>query len=442
VEVHGESTAAHLSDSRTLEQMRSEWNQRAREDAKYYVAFGRRGQDDDEFFASASDVVRSLDAELKRLAPGGREARRGLEIGCGPGRLLRPMSRRFSELHGTDVSDEMIRLARENLASVRNVRVHRCADLSAFPDDYFDFVYSYAVFQHIPSRAVVFGYLEESRRVLKDGGILRCQINGLPETAARYTTWEGVRISAAEAAAFAREHDFQVLHLEGAGTQYMWTTWRKRVSGWRRSLRSEPVRDGTIRGVASAQTGEAVVPATGPFAAAALRIERFPADCDITDLEIHIDALRAQPLYIGPPAWDDLTQINVAMPPGVRTGLVPVEVSWLGAPLCPPAWVRIIPPGPAVPRVCSVTDGVNLLSGTIVSSRIVKVTVEEFSNPERFGAVIAGYPAGQADLFCIDPVTQRYEINLPLPSPVVPGRHRLEMTLGNRIFAPVDIEVV
>ena len=33
------------------ERMRSEWNERAREDAHFYVAFGRREQDDDEFFA-------------------------------------------------------------------------------------------------------------------------------------------------------------------------------------------------------------------------------------------------------------------------------------------------------------------------------------------------------------------------------------------------------
>ena len=32
-------------------------------------------------------------------------------------------------------------------------------------------------------------------RVLKPGGILRCQVNGLPPHAARYDTWSGVRIT-------------------------------------------------------------------------------------------------------------------------------------------------------------------------------------------------------------------------------------------------------
>jgi len=49
--------------------MRAEWNERAKEDAHYYVAFGRRDQDDEEFYATATDLVRELTGELKRLPP-------------------------------------------------------------------------------------------------------------------------------------------------------------------------------------------------------------------------------------------------------------------------------------------------------------------------------------------------------------------------------------
>src|SRR5947208_3020563 len=153
------------------QRMRDEWNERARDDAYYYVAFGGKGQQDDEFFATASDVVRGLELELKRLPAVAPDARRGLEIGCGPGRLMRPMSRHFGEIHGVDVSDEMIRLARANLSEIPHVQAHHTSgsDLSLFPDNYFDFVYSYAVFQHIPSREVVVNYIAEAARVLKRG---------------------------------------------------------------------------------------------------------------------------------------------------------------------------------------------------------------------------------------------------------------------------------
>src|SRR5260370_35971794 len=107
-----------MSDPNLAQQMRAEWNERAVEDAYYYVAFGRKGQDDSEFFASAADVIHALEAELKRLPPADRRSRRALETGCGPGRLMRPLSWNFGEIHGIGVSEEMIRLATRTLEEV------------------------------------------------------------------------------------------------------------------------------------------------------------------------------------------------------------------------------------------------------------------------------------------------------------------------------------
>src|SRR5467141_1856375 len=136
-----------MPDSDLPQQMRAEWNERALEDPYYYVAFGRRGQEDDELFATAADVVHALEAELKRFPPGDRRARRALEIGCGPGRLMRPMSWNFGEIHGVDVSDEMISLAAAKLKNVPNafLRSTNGTDLSCYDDNFFDFVYSYGV---------------------------------------------------------------------------------------------------------------------------------------------------------------------------------------------------------------------------------------------------------------------------------------------------------
>src|SRR5208283_4002533 len=129
-----------MEDPDTLARMRADWNERAGEDANYYVAFGRREQDDEEFFATAKEIVIALEMDLKRLRA--RDA--ALEIGCGPGRLMRPMSRHFAEIHGVDVSDEMIRLARERLRNTANAHAHSSSgsDLALFPDEKFDYVYS------------------------------------------------------------------------------------------------------------------------------------------------------------------------------------------------------------------------------------------------------------------------------------------------------------
>jgi SAM-dependent methyltransferase len=434
-----------MSDINLARQMRADWNERAREDAYYYVAFGRKGQDDDEFFATAADVVRTLEQALKRLPAGDRRSRRALEIGCGPGRLMRPMSWNFGEIHGVDVSDEMVRLASAKLKNVPNAfpRSTDGTDLSCYADEFFDFVYSYAVFQHIPSAEVVFGYLSEARRVLKPGGLVRCQINGLPKTAKQYTTWEGVRISAPEVAEFASANDFQLLALEGVDTQYMWITMRKRPAGWFNALAENPPRTkGRIRRIVNAQSGEPVIPAHGRFAFMSIWVERLPEDCDLNQINIEIEGEQAAPVFIGPPVFDGLCQVNAHLPAGVRTGLVPVDLFWFGEPLAETVWARVVPPGPAVPRLASLSDCVNLLSGTTITSRSVKLSLEELATPGELEVRVDGARISDLDLFCTDPANQRFEINFTLPDAVVAGAHRVELRLGARVFPALGIQVV
>ena len=427
-----------MEDSNILERMRSDWNQRAGEDAYYFVAFGRRGQDDDEFFSTARDVVHGFEMELKRLRA--RDA--ALEIGCGPGRLMRPLAHYFGEIHGVDVSDEMVRLASERLAGVPNATVHHGdgRGLGMFPDEKFDFVYSYAVFQHIPSREVVFNYLREARRVLKTGGVLRCQLNGLPPHARQYDTWSGVRVSPEEIAVFAREEDFQLLAMEQIWTQYMWITCRKQPRGWR-SLPAAPPAPCAIRNLTNALTGEAVTPARGALAALSLWVWNLPPDSDPLNTRVLADRRECRLAYIGEPEKDCITQVNAALPEGIRTGLVPVALLRGERPLCEPAWVRVIPSGPGVPRITTVSDGINLLSGNRIATRSVKVTMHEVERAADFQASVDGLPALEIDSFCADPVGLRYEFNFNLPHSIGPGMHEVEVRLGKRVFAPLPIEV-
>jgi SAM-dependent methyltransferase len=426
-----------MQEAQVAEKMRADWNRRANEDAYYYVAFGRRGQEDEEFFATGSDVVRALTAELKRLPR--RHA--ALEIGCGPGRLIRPLARHFAEIHGVDVSDEMVRLARERLGDTPNAHPHHGsgADLAQFADETFDFVYSYAVFQHIPSRQVVFDYLREARRVLRIGGILRCQLNGLPPHTQQYDTWSGVRITPEEIRAFALAEDLQLLALEQIWTQYMWITCRKAPPGWQTACcRSSAA----VRNISNALTGEAVAPASGAMAALSLWVENLPPGCDLNNLTVTADGSPCRGIYIGEPAADGVSQVNVALPERVRTGLVPVDLECLGQPLCPQAWVRLMPPGPLVPRIAAVTDGINLVSGERISSRVVKVGMTEVPDPAQFRVSIGGVEAAGVESFCTDPLWSRYEFNFPLPDEIGRGRYEVRIGLGKRVFAPVPIEVV
>jgi ubiquinone/menaquinone biosynthesis C-methylase UbiE len=416
-----------MTESNVQTQMRAEWNERAREDANYFVAFGRRDQDDEEFFSTATDLIRELETELKRLPASAPGERRALEIGCGPGRLLRPMSRHFAEIHGIDVSDEMIAKAKEKLRNTPNAFPHHASgsDLSQFPDNHFDFVYSYAVFQHIPSGDVVFSYLRETVRVLKPGGVARLHINGLPKTSKSYTTWEGVRISSEEIHAFAREHNIRLLSLTGAETQYMWTTWQKPAA----------VR---IRSLTNAFSSEQAVPASGRMACVALTIEDLPEACDLNSLTALIDGVPGTICYIGPRGNNGLSQVNVFLPKSVRTGLLPVRLELFGQRLCPDAFVRVIPPGPAVPRLTALSDAINLLSPQLIESNLIKVTMEEVDDIGTFHATVDSMPVHNVETFRTDPLAERWEVNFRVPD-LSKGGHVLEVSLGKRLLARMGI---
>jgi SAM-dependent methyltransferase len=425
--------------------MSRDWNRRARSDVRYYVALGRKSQSWQDFFRSGEDLVRGLEKELDRIssttAPG---ERRALEIGCGPGRLMLPLSRHFREIHGVDVSDGMIRLARQNLSAVAHAHVHVAdgTSLEQFSDESFDFAYSYAVFQHIPSREVVLNYLKETRRVLRNGGVARMQFNGLEASSGKYDTWTGVRFEAGEIAAFAREQDLQLLALEGVNTQYMWATFVKRPSGWFESL--EKRAGGTsrlaIRWITSAESSSTAVPASGRYAALALWAQGLPPDADLNSLQIEVGGRDARITFIGVLQRDGLQQVAALLPKGLASGLQPVRLVWANTKLGPESFLRVVPPGPEVPRVVSVTDAV-CPGGRAISSNKLRVSLEDSHRPEELRATVNGKSVPRTSFLCTIPDIPRFEIDFRLPAGMTAGKKRLECWHGRRYLGAWEIIV-
>ena len=100
-----------------------------------------------------------------------------------------------------------------------------------------------------------------------------------------------------------------------------------------------------------------------------------------------------------------------------------------------------MPAGPSVPRITTITDGINLLSGTRIVTGSVKVTMHEVADPRPFRATVDGFDALETETFCADPISQRYEFNFRLPESIGPGPHEVRVSLGKRTFAPLAIEV-
>lgn len=210
-----------------LKRMEQDWDERAREDARYYVATVQQEWTDEEFFRSGQAAVgEQILNDMGNICQGrDPNQMRVLEIGCGAGRVTRALAGVFGEVHGVDVSGEMIRLARLALADKPNAFVYQNngVDLSVLGDLVFDFAFSTIVFQHVPSREVIENYVREVYRVLRPGALFKFQVQGdtqvetLPED-----TWLGVPFSDEEAVAMAVRCGFEPRYRHGAGDQYFW----------------------------------------------------------------------------------------------------------------------------------------------------------------------------------------------------------------------------
>ncbi len=204
--------------------MRSDWDLRARENPHFYIDCGHAGTPSVFWESGENDVAKQVLRGVDLRADAAI-----LEIGCGIGRLLQPFLERAERIVGVDISGEMVARARDVFRADPRVEIYRSrGTLSRTESRTIDFVFSFIVFQHIPSRAAVRRYFAEAARVLRDGGIFRFQLDGRTSAARpRLDSWNGVRMGGAEASRELRRLGFSVLEVTAAGTQYMWVTARR-----------------------------------------------------------------------------------------------------------------------------------------------------------------------------------------------------------------------
>ena len=216
-----------ISLEEQLKKMQRDWDERARENARYYVATGKNDWTDDEFFQSGErTIAEEILTDMINICQGkDPKQMRVLEIGCGAGRVTRALSGVFGEVHAVDVSGEMVARAKKALANRPNAFVYQNngKDLSVIPGGGYDFAFSTIVFQHIPSREVIYSYVREVQRLLRPGALFKFQVQGDSSMkTAPDDTWLGVAFSDQEAVAMAEACGFEPRHRHGAGEQYFW----------------------------------------------------------------------------------------------------------------------------------------------------------------------------------------------------------------------------
>jgi len=217
----------------TQEWMKRDWNARAETCSKFFIR-AVKGQTEEEFWESGKiepHHILGVDTPRYELIFKNKDVKemKVLEIGCGIGRILIPISKIFGEAIGVDVSKKMISIANEYVKEIPNCQVfeNNGKDLSMFPDNYFDFCFSFIVFQHIPEKEIVVNYIRDVSRILKKECLFRFQVHGdSKKNPVDGTTWHGVHFTSNEMHKIADENNFEIIEEDGMNDQYYWLTFK------------------------------------------------------------------------------------------------------------------------------------------------------------------------------------------------------------------------
>ncbi len=393
--------------------MKSAWDERAREDSRWYINTVKRGQSDEEFAASAkpdveqfvfSDPVFTSGANLSEL--------RLLEIGCGIGRMTQHLATVFKEVHATDVSGEMINQARTRLADFRNVHLYETNgyDVASLPDDYFDRIFCVYVFQHVPEVEVVRANIRDAARTLKPGGLFKfqtCAVTAPEFLAIPKDTWTGVSFSEVEIRRIALETGLRLVSVLYSGTQYCWTILQKHEQTRDAGISVAPARI-EFWG-RSADPYNKLIPNKGDYAFLTLLVDGLGKHEDANSIVVEMAGRKALPCYVGPVGSEfaaalseiegamsaSLIQVNVAIPDGCLAARMEVQVVSSSEVRSPAMTVELIEAQPLIPKVRLVSNAVDggvdvYRSGKKSVFRVFVEGLNSSANPENVWVHIGG----------------------------------------------------
>ena len=235
------SIKKHLINTRTfflnlfkkgegIDESKMKWNALAQKDAAYYIMTDKsKSASDADFRVSGKQDVQKLflNDEIVREIIGYDTKAVVLEIGCGTGRLSESIAPHVHTLYAVDISEEMISRARERLPALDNV-TFLATDGMSFPlaDETVDTVFSYIVFQHMPSVEVIQKNIEGINRILKVGGIAKIQLRGIPTSKDSWFYGPSFNISAVQS--LIQGTSLSIVKSEGENQKCFWV-WLKKT---------------------------------------------------------------------------------------------------------------------------------------------------------------------------------------------------------------------
>lgn len=134
----------------------------------------------EEFFKTGEEEIKSVLTYIDSLGIAYSQDK-ALDFGCGVGRLTQALCYYFHECYGIDIAPSMIELAStyNRYGSKCKYYINDSNSMNIFESNYFDFIYSRIVLQHIKPEFTK-NYLKEFMRILAPGGLLVFQVPSEP----------------------------------------------------------------------------------------------------------------------------------------------------------------------------------------------------------------------------------------------------------------------
>lgn len=104
------------------------------------------------FFATGEHHIATVMETMERHFGGVGKDGTALDLGCGVGRLLAPLARRFARVVAVDIAPDMLAIARENTREFGNIDFVETGRLMAGEVSPVDFVHTVLVLQHVRVR--------------------------------------------------------------------------------------------------------------------------------------------------------------------------------------------------------------------------------------------------------------------------------------------------
>ena len=445
--------------------MKREWDERASQDAKWFINTLRFQQTEEEFDRTGLIEVERLVLADLALLTGKRDPKslRLLEIGCGTGRMTKHLANIFGEVVGTDVSGEMIRQASERLTGIGNVELYETngVDFSMLTDESFDLVLSAYVFQHVPSAEVIASNIREAWRLLKPGGVFKFQtssITALDFEEIEKDTWVGASYPESEIRRFALETGAQLISVFGAGTQYCWSTIRKRFAPPTVS-QTAAIPHIIYYGRTTASEIK-TIPTSGDQASLTVIVSGLDHEMvDCNSISVEIGDLAILPRYVGPPgrnfegelkaefgqSIDHLTQIEIGIPACMPADIAPVRVRVEGGGVSEAVSIEFEEAQPIIPKIGTIMNAHD--NGTDVYARgeksRLKILVDGLNEAADTGniRVLVGERVVKPTRVIFLVGNNIYEVDAQLPNDIKPGWADLSIYFGNLQSPCAKIEI-